>query len=154
MKRAAAESHWTFHLQRTDSVESAPSIGARTAERLEAVGVSTVADLLVADPEEVAEQLDNRRISASVIQQWQHQTQLAVRIPQLRGHDAQILVALDVTEPEKLAACDPQDLWLRVEPFVETKEGKRIIRHGKTPDFEEVREWIQWARAARQLNAA
>lgn len=154
MKEATPESNWTFYLQRSDSVENAPSIGARTAERLDAVGVSTVADLLKADPEEVAEQIDNRRISASVIEQWQHQTQLAVRIPQLRGHDAQILVALDITEPEELAAAAPDELWSRVEPFVETKEGKRIIRNGKTPDLEEVNEWIQWAQAARHLNAA
>ena len=72
----------------------------------------------------------------------------------MRGHDAQILVALGVTDAEELAASDPQELWTLVEPFVETKEGKRIIRNGKTPDLEEVTEWIQWAQASRQLSAA
>lgn len=154
MNSDALNKEWRFFLQRSDKVVEAPSIGSRTAERLEVIGIQTVADLLNANAETVAVELDHRRISGKLVEQWQHQTRLACRIPQLRGHDAQILVALDITEPEELAACDAAELWSRVEPFVETKEGKRIIRNGKTPDLEEVTEWITWAQAARQLNAA
>lgn len=152
MQDAATER--TFHLSRNDSVVDAPSIGERTAERLEKVGIKSVADLLRADADSVAEKVDHRRCSAKVIRQWQQQTELVCRIPQLRGHDAQILVALGITTPEELAGSDAEELWTSVEPFVETKEGKRIIRNGKTPDLEEVTEWIQCAQAARQLNAA
>ena len=93
-------------------------------------------------------------MTAEVLRQWQHQTILACRVPQLRGHDAQILVAVGVTDPEQLAAANADELWDRVRRFVETKEGKRLIRNGKEPDLLEVRDWIEWASAARALHAA
>jgi septal ring factor EnvC (AmiA/AmiB activator) len=154
VKMRSGNSQWKFYLGRNDSVVEAPSIGARTAERLGAIGIKTVSDLLNADPDSVSGRLEVKRFTAKVVTEWQQQTELACRVPQLRGHDAQILVALGITDVEELAASDPQELWTHVEPFVETKEGKRIIRNGKTPDLEEVAEWVQWAQAARQLNAA
>lgn len=154
VKMRTSDSEWKFYLGRNDSVVDAPSIGARTAERLEAIGIETVSDLLNANPEFVSSQLEVKRFTADVVTQWQQQTELACRVPQLRGHDAQILVALGVTDVETLAASEPHELWTLVEPFVETKEGKRIIRNGKTPDLEEVTEWVQWAQASRQLSAA
>ncbi len=154
VKMPSADSQWKFYLGRNNSVVDAPSIGARTAERLEVIGIKTVADLLKADPASVSEQLEVKRFTPKVVTEWQQQTELACRVPQLRGHDAQILVALGITDVETLAASDPEELWTLVEPFVETKEGKRIIRNGKTPDLEEVSEWVQWAQASRQLSAA
>ncbi|MDA1051112.1 MAG: DUF4332 domain-containing protein [Planctomycetota bacterium] len=143
-----------FYLGRNDLVVDAPSIGARTAERLEAIGIETVADLLKADPDSISGQLGVKRFTADVVTQWQQQTELVCRVPQLRGHDAQILVALGITNVEELAASDPQELWTLVEPFVETKEGKRIIRNGKEPDLKEVTAWVQGGQASRNLNAA
>ncbi|HUG70852.1 MAG TPA: DUF4332 domain-containing protein [Pirellulaceae bacterium] len=154
VKMRSADSEWKFYLGREHSVVDAPSIGARTAERLEAIGIHTVSDFLKADPQSISKQLEVKRFTPQVVTQWQQQTELACRVPQLRGHDAQILVALDITNVEELAACDPQALWTLVEPFVETKEGKRIIRNGKTPDLQEVIDWVQWAQASRQLTAA
>jgi nucleotidyltransferase/DNA polymerase involved in DNA repair len=146
--------NWKFHLGTADPIEDAPSIGPRTAERFEAVGINTVADFLQADPEAIAKQLDYRRINADLLRRWQQQTTLACRIPQLRGHDAQILVACGITDPEALAKMDAQALWDKVGPLVKSNEGKRIIRNGKAPDFEEVYRWIQWAGHARELRAA
>jgi hypothetical protein len=143
-----------FYLNTADPIESAPSIGPRTAERLERIGIRTVADFLRADPEATAERLRNRHIKADTIRQWQQQTILVCRVPQLRGHDAQILVACGIHDPEKLAAIEPSVLWRRVEPFSETTEGKRFIRSGKAPDLEEVRGWIACAAQARPLRAA
>jgi hypothetical protein len=102
----------------------------------------------------MADQLDYRRINAETIRQWQRQTTLACRIPMLRGHDAQILVACDITDPDQLSRMNAQELWDKVSPLMQTTEGKRIIRNGKEPDFEEVYNWIQWSRHARPLRAA
>ncbi len=143
-----------FYLNTADPIENAPSIGPRTAERLQRIGIRTVADFLRADPEATAERLRNRHIKSDTIRQWQKQTILVCRVPQLRGHDAQILVACGILDPEKLAAIEPAALWQRVEPFAETNEGKRIIRSGKAPDLEEVRGWIACAAQARPLRAA
>jgi hypothetical protein len=145
---------WRFYLDRSADVVDAPSIGPRTAEKLIEIGIRTVDDLLKADPITVAEKLKNRRMNANTIEQWQQQTTLACRVPQLRGHDAQILVALGITDPQTLAQADVETLWAKVAPFVDTKEGKRIIRNGKEPDLNEVQDWIRWAQAARALHAA
>lgn len=148
------ESGWKFYLNNDDAIVDAPSIGPRTAQRLEEIGIHTVRDFLAADADEVAERLGLKRITGELVLQWQQQTTLATRIPQLRGHDAQILVALGIVDPSELAESDPEELWNQVKPFVATNQGKRIIRNGKQPDFEEVTNWIQFAAAARPLKVA
>ena len=143
-----------FFLSRTSEVEKAPSIGPRTAQMMETIGVRTIEDLLSMAPDRLAEKLNHRRITTSVIQQWQAQSRLMCQIPELRGHDAQILVACRITTPESLASAKPAELFAVVEPFSKTKEGERIIRNGRKPDLAEVTEWIQWAANARSLKAA
>jgi hypothetical protein len=143
-----------FFLSRTSEVEKAPSIGPRTAKMMESIGVRTIEDLLSMAPDRLAEKLSHRRITPSVIQQWQAQSRLMCQIPELRGHDAQILVACRITTPESLASAKPTELFAVVEPFSRTKEGERIIRNGRKPDLAEVTEWIQWAANARSLKAA
>ena len=143
-----------FFLSRTSEVEKAPSIGPRTAEMLEANGVRTVEDFLSVAPDRLAEKLAHRRITPAIIQQWQAQSRLMCQIPELRGHDAQILVACHILTPESLASQKPAEFFAVVEPFSRTKEGERIIRTGRKPDLAEVTEWIQWAANARTLKAA
>lgn len=143
-----------FFLNRSDDVEAAPSIGPKTAQRLGKVGVFTVDDLLIADSVDVSGRLNNRRISAETIVSWQAQARLVCTVPELRGHDAQILVACGVTEAEQLAGKRPVDLFAVVGPFADTSEGERIIRNGRKPDLEEVTDWIRYAQQARSLKAA
>ena len=118
------------------------------------VRIVTVKDLLEADSEAAAGELNHRRIKPKTIREWQAQAVMVCRIPELRGHDAQILVACDVTSPEELAEYHPNDLFAKVAPFVETSEGERIIRNGKKPDLEEVTFWIDCAKKSRSLKAA
>lgn len=143
-----------FYLNLTDDLEAAPSIGPKTAERFEAIGVISVADFLRQTAESMATRLNYKRLSADVLRTWQHQTRLVCRIPNLRGHDAQLLVACDVTEPDELAAMDPRSLFQVIGPFSDTKEGLKIIRSGKKPDLAEVTDWIDWAGHTRSLQAA
>lgn len=143
-----------FFLSRTSDVERAPSIGPRTAQMLHSIGVRTVEELLSMPPERVADKLNHRRITPAVIQQWQNQARLICQIPELRGHDAQILVAVGIITPEALASRKPAELLSQVDPFVRTAEGERILRKGRKPDLAEVTEWIQWAANARPMKAA
>lgn len=143
-----------FYLEPQDQIVDAPSIGPKTAERLNAVDVYTVDDLLQADPNALADRLDTKRITPDVIQQWQLQAKLVCCIPNLRGHDAQILVACGVEDPVTLASLDASSFLSKVVRFVESKEGQRAIRNAKKPDLAEVTAWIEWAESARQLRAA
>lgn len=145
---------WRFYLNRQDAVVDAPSIGPRMAARLEQIGIQTVDDLLTTDAETIADGLDHRRIDAEIVLQWQQQATLVCRVPMLRGHDAQLLVAADVTTPEQLAMQNAAVLFPEIDAIVRSAEGKRIVRGGKLPDLEEVTEWIQYAGHHRQLQAA
>ena len=143
-----------FHLDLHDHIEAAPSIGPKTAERFQKVGVSTIGEFLDRNAESMAQEIDYKRISAKVIQTWQNQTRLVCRIPNLRGHDAQLLVACGITDPELLNAMSPDKLFEIVGPFSETKAGLKIIRSGKKPDFAEISNWIDWSNQNRSLKAA
>ncbi len=143
-----------YYLETSSPIVDAPSIGPKTAKRFQKLGVHTVADLLAADPETLADQLDSSRIDAETLVAWQHQAQLVCRIPQIRGHDAQILVECGFTRPEEIASMKPADLFGFVEPFCTTAEAQRILRNGKAPDLAEVSDWIKWSRQCRVLGAA
>jgi hypothetical protein len=143
-----------FYLEVNDPVVDAPSIGPKTTEKLNNIDIHTIANLLDADPEQLAAQLDDRRISGDDVAQWQLQAQLVCRIPNLRGHDAQILVACGVEDPVTLSSMDASSFLKQVTKFVNTKDGQRVVRSGKKPDLAEVTAWIEWSESARQVRAA
>ena len=143
-----------FFLHRDSPIVEAPSIGPRMAERMQDIGIHTVDDFLSADPEAVAADLDHRRVDSDTIVQWQHQAALVCRIPMLRGHDAELLVAADLTTPEELAEADATELFAIVDEIANSGRGKRILRGGNPPDLDEVKDWIHWAKNQRSLRAA
>ena len=143
-----------FYLEPQHPVVDAPSIGSKMAKRLERCEIRTVADLLSCVPEELAAELDDGRIGAELILAWQRQARLACCIPNLRAHDAQILVACDIWDAAMLSSQEASQLLPKVLEFSRTSEGKRVLRNGKEPDLQEVTAWIEWAGHARQLKAA
>jgi hypothetical protein len=143
-----------FHLEHASPVVNAPSIGPRTAERLRKVSIHTVGELLAADPQELARQLAYRRINAKTIATWQQQSTLVCQIPNLRGHDAQVLAACGFPDAAAVASQDPRELFDTVGPFVETKKGQRLLRSAKKPDLSEVTHWVTWARKTDPRKAA
>ncbi len=146
--------NYKFFLQLSDDLGAAPSIGPKTAERFKDIQIISVADFLDSDADELALQLDNRRMTANVIRNWQNQTRMMCYVPNLRGHDAQILVACNIIDADALAAMDAKELFAMVNPFIKTKVGERIVRSGKKPDLAEVRVWIDAAKHGRTIRAA
>jgi len=102
----------------------------------------------------LGDEMVRRDIDAAVITAWQNQAILVCRIPMLRGHDAQLLVAAGVTTPEAVAAFEPAELFALIDPDAKSNEGQRILRGGKLPDLGEIREWIEYATQNRDLVAA
>ncbi|MEM8944904.1 MAG: DUF4332 domain-containing protein [Planctomycetota bacterium] len=143
-----------FYLNRHEDVEAAPSIGPKTASRLAKVGIRTVADLLNADPDSTATELDVSHINAETLAEWQHQARLVCQIPGLRGYGAQLLVACGLTQPEQIAGTQPDQLVTQVLAYCETKEGQRILRSGDPPKVEKIAEWVSLAADSRPLEAA
>ena len=136
--KEAALSPQKAHLAMSDVVERAPSIGPKTAERLEAVGIKTVADLLAADPADLAGKLDVRHIDAGTIRDWQDQARLVTSVPGLRGTQAQLLVGAGYRTPASAAAARPEKICADLLAFAATTDGQRLLRDGGAPDVERI----------------
>ncbi len=150
----AGGSQWKFYLDIESPVVDAPSIGPRMAERLLPLRIATVGDLVAANAESVATQLADRAVSPEIVQQWQHQALLVCRVPNLRGHDAQLIVGCGLLTAEQLSASDSTELFSKVVRFASSKHGVRILRGSSAPDMAEVSDWIQWAQNCRAVRAA
>ena len=136
------------YLSDTAPLEDAPSIGPKMAERFASLGIHSVADFLGHDPHDMAELLDDNRIDAEVMTDWQDQAQLVIDVPGLRGGGAQLLVGAGYRTRDAIADADPVDLSADVLTFATSSDGKRILRDGNPPDLEKIKEWVTVAREA------
>lgn len=134
------------YLARSDSLEAAPSIGPRMAETLHRLGIATVADFLGHDPHDMAELLDDSRIDAETLIDWQDQAQLVIEIPGLRGTHAQLLVGAGYRAAAAVADADPVELSADVLNFAASSAGKRVLRDGDPPEIEKIKMWVDSAR--------
>jgi len=137
-----------FHLKPADDVEAAPSIGRKTAHRLYDIGIITVADLIAADPKEVAAELKVKYITKQIVTDWQDQSQLVMDIPDLRGTHAQLLVGAGLRTSEAVATADTATTYSSILRFAGTRDGQRILREGQPPDLEKITAWLNSAREA------
>ncbi len=151
---SAGNKELKFYLDPDEPVVEAPSIGAKTAKRLKKMKILTVTDLLNASPEETAKKLNVWHIKPETVRDWQLQAELNCRIPFIRGHDVQILIACELTTPEAIALQEPEGLLDTVTPYVESTEGQRMLRSCKERDLEEVTDWINWCQQAIPLRKA
>lgn len=143
-----------LYLDLSMPVEKAPSIGAKTAAVLENQGIETVGDLLSIDPDRLADRIKDPHIDSYTILTWQMQADLCCTVPGLRGHDAQILTACGISHRDELAAAHADSLLNKVDSFVATPVGERILRGGDRPDLKEVSHWIACANQPPPAKAA
>jgi hypothetical protein len=143
-----------FHLELSSPVADAPTIGVRMAERLKAVSVATVGDLVAADASAIAVALKDKNVSIDSVVQWQQQAMLVCRIPNLRGQDAQLLVAAGYNTAELVASADADSLHHAVNQVATSRSGQRFLRGGNPPDIDKTSQWIVWAQKCRGVRAA
>ena len=143
-----------FYLEPLTNVVHAPSIGPKTAQRLANAGIHTVADLLAADPVEAARELAAKNLTPEVMRSWQRQARLVCQVPQLRQHDAQILVGSGFTRAEQIAEMKPAELLAKVTAYCATSAGEKILGENERPDLALVTKWISRAGHRRKLDAA
>ena len=143
-----------FYLEMSSPVVDAPSIGPKMADKLAKIGIVYVNDFLNRKAQWIADKLSESKLTVDTLRTWQTQSSLMCQVPGLRGHDAQLLVACDITTPEQIRGYSPADLLAVVGPFAESREGQRMLRSANAPDLDEVQNWISWAREARHLKVA
>jgi hypothetical protein len=113
-----------------------------------------VEELLAADPEGRARAIRVRQLTAETGRQWQQEATLVCRVPELRGIDAQLLVASGITEPAELAAAEAASLLEQITTVAASELGQRLLREQPPPGLEAVAGWIERAGQSRVLQAA
>ncbi len=137
------------YLQPADDVEKAPSIGPKMAERLYALKIKTVADLLATDADQLSLDLDAKNVWDETVRDWQDQARMVCQVPGLRGTHAQLLVGAGFRTRDALTAAAADKLCADVLTFAVSAAGQRILRDGNPPDVEKIRSWLDNARAAK-----
>ncbi|MET0545904.1 MAG: DUF4332 domain-containing protein [Caulobacterales bacterium] len=141
-------------LRAEDSVVDAPSIGRKTADRLQAVSVRTVGDLLKLDPEDGARRIKAGHINAKVIRDWQAQARFACTIPDVNSVNAQLLTGCGISDVSALANADAPKLHAEMVKFSNTEEGVRLLRSSRPPEVSMIATWVNAARGANKRAAA
>jgi predicted flap endonuclease-1-like 5' DNA nuclease len=141
----AAEPRSRLQLTLEALIVDAPSIGPKTAGRLNIIGVKTVGDLLALSPDEAAAQIKQSHINARIIKDWQAQALLACTVPDLNGTSAQLLVGAGVMSVEDLATADLDTLTDAIAMFAASNEGERALRNQAAPDRTRIKLWIESA---------
>lgn len=143
-----------FTLNEDAPVEKAPSIGPKTAKRLEAVGVRTIADLLAASADDKQQQIGARHISAQTIRDWQSQALLACTVPGLKSREAQALVACGVRAADDLATADAEHLVEGIASWGLSDDGSRAWGSAPAPSVDDVATWIERAKRSEKRTVA
>jgi len=151
--RPAKSPATTIRLASHQDVVDAPSIGPKTAARLNAVGIRTVGDLLSADPRHVEATLQHRWITEELFVSWQRQARLMCDVPGLRGLDAQLLVEVGVESKADLCTADAESLEQLIVELAATPDGERILRGGRLPPRAQITAWIIIAAEPRKRAA-
>ncbi|MEM9054135.1 MAG: DUF4332 domain-containing protein [Pseudomonadota bacterium] len=140
----------SHHITLDSPVVDAPSIGPKTAKRLEKVEIFTIGDLLSADPAATATALNVRYIKTDTLIDWQDQTRLMVEAPGLRVLDSQILVGAGIRSADDLAAASATKVLKAATSFLDTPKGARVLWGGENSvDKTEVEHWIGLAKSAQ-----
>jgi predicted flap endonuclease-1-like 5' DNA nuclease len=137
-----------YYLALTDYIEKAPSIGPRSAKRLEPLGIKTVQDFLSASTYLAAGAFNPKNVTPETIQLWQDQCRLMLAIPGLRGGHAELLAGSGYRSAQRLADAEEAKLCADILAFAVTPPGKRILRDGSPPDIERIKGWLESAKTA------
>ena len=139
-----------FYLTETARLDEFPVLGAETNATFARLDLHTVADLLKADPAEVARRLDRKGIDPPTVQLWQIHMGLMCYVPELMLEDAQLLSANGITSLADLCDADADQLWLRVDNFLRSERGKHFKSTRHRFSQTRSRDWIRGARSYRQ----
>ncbi len=137
-----------FFLALDDEVVKAPSIGPRTADRLNAAGIRSVRDLLACDAAAVAARTHVRHITRERIELWKAQAQLVCAVPWLRGIHAQLLVGAGFHNLADLNVAETATVCTAVLRYALTREGQSVLRSTAPPPSDRVARWMEFVALA------
>lgn len=142
--------HWTLQ----SSVADVLSLGPRTAGRLGRLGVRSVAQLLAAKPQAVAERLRDERFAADIVADWQREAQILIEAPELAGDAARVLAAAGFASAQRVARATPTELLAAIEQLAQDEGRAAWFAQLPRPGICEVNAWIRCAQQSLAERAA
>ena len=125
-----------------DEPEKVKGIGPRLGKELRAMGITSVGELLIADPEAIAEKT---RASPEMAKHLQATAQLLM-VPGIDENDAELLKEAGVNSIKELADQDPIQLSSRIAEIAKIYVEQGRISENEKPTIEEILSWIKQAK--------
>ncbi len=125
------------------SVEEIKGVGPRIANELKTIGITSVMDLVIADPILVMKKTGS--ISSEKVAQWQAMAQLQM-IPGVSEDAAELLAKAGIKSRRELADQDPVSLIKKIDDVFKGQDVYGKIPKGEKPTIEEVAYWIRLAK--------
>jgi predicted flap endonuclease-1-like 5' DNA nuclease len=122
--------------------EEIKGIGPQLGKELRALGITTVADLITADPRALAEKT---RATRDMIKHLQTTAQLLM-IPDIKENHAELLEEAGITTRKELAIQEPIQLSQRLETIAKTYIEEGRLAESEKPTIEEISSWIRQAK--------
>ncbi|MGB9915100.1 MAG: DUF4332 domain-containing protein [Candidatus Bathyarchaeales archaeon] len=135
-------------LSSQSSIEEVRGIGESTGKDLRAIGITTVGDLVTADPALIAAKTG---ISEKTVEKLQGRAQLAM-IPGIKEKDLLLLEEAGVTNRKELAAQDPFDLGKKISLIVKAYVAEGKMTEEDKPTVEAIDSWIRFAKTSLRLS--
>ncbi len=139
---AALPAHTSERISRDDELSCAPSIGPKTAAAFAEIQIRTIGEFLAAPAASMARRLQKSWITATVLEDWQAQTWLMLRVPGLLSRDVQMLVGVGCRSADQLATADVRQLALLMQDYANTTAGRRALRGAEAADASLISNWI------------
>ncbi len=134
-------------LNPSSPIVAAPAIGPKTAARFEAIGLTTIDDLLANDAEQISTELNTKWITPRLISQWQAQARLACQIERLSAAGAGLLVMAGIESANDLSQRDATKVHSLLQSVAASPEGKRLLRDQGPPPLKTIQRWVEAARS-------
>lgn len=122
--------------------EDIKGIGPQLGKELRALGITTVAELITADPRTLAEKT---RATRDMIRHLQTTAQLLM-IPGIKENHTELLEEAGITTRKELASQEPIQLSQKLETIAKTYIEQGRLTESEKPTIEEIISWIRQAK--------
>ncbi len=130
------------------------AIDAEDLKRLRAVGVNSLDELLIAEPAEIAKQLQAYWITGETIQLWQNQAKFMRQASGLASFTVQLLLGAGFADPRQVIRAGVDKVHQQVVAFAASTPGRRSLRGQPPPTREQVSRWFGQIMSADVRKAA
>jgi predicted flap endonuclease-1-like 5' DNA nuclease len=124
------------------SPEEIRGIGPNTNNELKEMGITNVGELILTDPQIIAEKTS---ASENMAKKLQVIAQLSM-IPSLKERDINLLEEIGITNQQELANQDPIEIGRKINEILKAQIESGKIPETTKPTIEEIQSWIKFAK--------